>query len=530
MSDNLGPTASGDEPEYLEPITGTPTPRAVSTSDGRGSRRGAMIGAGLVGAGLVGAGAWAATMYFATGAQPIDALPSSTLAYVSVDVEPSGEQQVEAYRFLEKFPAVRAELNLEDDTDLRAELFAWAQEQGGCAEVDFAEDVEPWLGTTAALAAVDLGADKIAPVLVLQVTDEEAAQAGLAALRDCSGAAEVGGWSIADGWAVVAEDTATAESVASAAKTDPLSEDADHAAWLDEVGDLGILTMYAGPDALSAIMDRAEAGQPSDSEPMFESYRGLYGDFPGMAGTLRFADADLEFEAVSAAQQNGEDVLGTGAGDSIAALPTDTAAAFGFSVGDGYAAQIEKQVAAFAGGDVSDDAIEELEHETGLDFPADLQTLLGDSFVVAVGGDLDIDAIANSADGSDVPIGVKITGDPAGIESVLEKLRLAIGPAGEQFLGSDVSGDVVSIGPSADYRSALLAEGGLGDSDAFSDVVGEVDNAGAALFVDFGDWLERAVASSGDPDLANLERLRTLGINAGIDGEIARMTLRLATD
>lgn len=532
MSENLGPSAPGEEPEYLEPIAGTPTSRAVAVSGGQGKRRGALLGAGLVGAGVVGAGAWAATMFFATGAQPTEALPASTLAYVSVDVEPSGQQQVEAYRFLDKFPAIRAELNLEDDTDLREELFSWTQEKGGCADVDFTEDIEPWMGTTAALAAVDLGADKIAPVLVLQVTDEAKADSGLAALRECAGAEDMGGWSIADGWAVIAEDSATAEGVASATKAAPLSEEAEHADWLEEVGDLGVLTIYAGPEAPRRLMDLAQK-QQIDPEPLLDSYRDLYDDFTGAAGTLRFADEGLEFVAVSDALLGGGDGSGGSAGGSVAALPTDTVAALGLSFGKEFVARISTELAPTLSGTPDADALEQLELQTGLTLPEDLQTILGDSLVVAVGGGIDIEALANSTDASDIPVGVKITGDAAGIESVIDKLRAALGPAGEQFLGSDVSGDVVAVGPSPEYRAALLSNGDLGGSDTFKSVIADQDDASTVAFVDFdaaNKWLDRALESSGETDLiANVEPLSGLGILLGEEGEIARLTLRLAT-
>jgi hypothetical protein len=534
MSENLGPSMPDEEPEYLEPIAGAPAPRAVADSGGGGKRRGALIGAGLVGAGLIGAGAWAATVFFATGAQPTEALPASTLAYVSVDVEPSGEQQVEAYRFLKKFPAIRAELNLDDDTDLREELFSWAQEQGGCAEVDFAEDIEPWLGTTAAVAAVDRGTDEIAPVLVLEVTDEEAAQTGLETLRDCSGAAsteDLGGWNIADGWAVIAQDDATAQSVADAAEADPLSEDDDHAAWLDEVGDQGILTMYAGPQAPARLIDLAEQFGP---DPLMGSYREFYADFTGAAGTLRFADAGLEFVAVTDVALSGGDGSGGTAGESLAALPTDTVGALGLSFGEDYVERMSDELATTLSGTAEGDAVEQLELQTGLSLPEDLQTLLGDSLVFAVGGDIDIESMANSADGSDIPIGVKITGDATGIEAVLDKLRLTLGPAGEQFLASDASGDLVAVGPSPDYRRALLSGGELGGSETFTDVIADAEGATNVAFVDFdgaNNWLDRALASSGEPDaIANLEPLSGLGMLLTEDGEIARMTLRLSTD
>ena len=83
------------QPEYLDqggggPLTGQRSP---------GSRRRALLaGATVVGLAVVGAGAWAAVSFFSTGPQPAEALPASTLAYASVDLDPSGGQKLEALR------------------------------------------------------------------------------------------------------------------------------------------------------------------------------------------------------------------------------------------------------------------------------------------------------------------------------------------------------------------------------------------------------------------------------------------------
>jgi hypothetical protein len=162
-----------------------------------------------------------------------------------------------------------------------------------------------------------------------------------------------------------------------------------------------------------------------------------------------------------------------------------------------------------------------------------VETLLGRAAVLSVGGDLDPDALTESTDGSDVPVGLTVQGDPEAVEEVLDKLRAQLPPDQAELIGSDSNGDTVAIGPSSDYRSALLAEGGtLGDSAAFRDVIGAADRAGVLLYVDFdaGDnWLVALVQD--DQELAdNLEPLSALGLTAWLDGDVSHSVLRLTTD
>ena len=71
----------------------------------------------------MGVGAWAAADFFATGAQPSEALPAATIGYASIDLDPSGGQKIEALRTLNKFPAFKEELGLDADDDIRKALF-----------------------------------------------------------------------------------------------------------------------------------------------------------------------------------------------------------------------------------------------------------------------------------------------------------------------------------------------------------------------------------------------------------------------
>ena len=147
---------------------------------------------------------------------------------------------------------------------------------------------------------------------------------------------------------------------------------------------------------------------------------------------------------------------------------------------------------------------------------------------VAVGSDIDPEAAFNSSDGSDIPVAVKVKGDSEGIADVLDKVRKQAGPAAS-FLGSDSDGDLTAIGPDADYRAAVLEDGGLGDTAEFQGVVREAEKASAVLFVNFdaGDWL--VDLAGGDQEAVdNLEPLEGLGMSAWLDGR--RPARRAATD
>ncbi len=166
-----GPPPSGPPPsspppswqpgpaEVLQSGRGAPLPPGPPR--GRAGRRtGLIAGGALLGVGVLAAGAWAGySMFFATGAQPAEALPDSTVGYVSVDLDPSGKQKLEALRTLEKFPAFADNVDLSADDDLRLRLFEELQGEGVCDDLDFADDIDPWLGNRFAAAAIDLGGE-----------------------------------------------------------------------------------------------------------------------------------------------------------------------------------------------------------------------------------------------------------------------------------------------------------------------------------------------------------------------------------
>jgi hypothetical protein len=156
--------------------------------------------------------------------------------------------------------------------------------------------------------------------------------------------------------------------------------------------------------------------------------------------------------------------------------------------------------------------------------------LLGLGVAVSVGKDIDLEAAENSGDLSGVPVGVTVKGDPAAIERVLHKIRAKVGDV--PFLGSDSSGDLEAIGPTAAYRQDLLKGGSLGDDDTFRGVIPDAANASSVVFVNV-DALEPAITqvAAGDQEtLDNLEPLRAVGISSWRDGDTVRFSFKVTTN
>lgn len=538
------PPPDGSGPEYLEQGGGDRVPPGSGSGTGR---RTALVAGGAVAALAAAAvGTWAAISFLGGGAEPAEALPAGTLGYASVDLDPSGAQKIEAFRMLNKFPAFKEEFGIDAADDVRKQVVE--ESLAGCESIDFAQDVEPWLGTSFAVAAVDTGAEQPSAVVVLEVTDAEAAGDGLAALKEC-GDGEEGGWSIEGDWAVVAETDEIAQQVTDAAAEGTLADDAEYQEWMQATGDPGVVTMYAAPEAgpfLAQLMTEQMMGASSGgaatgaAEPAVatvspevpEELEKSLEDFPGAAATVRFNDGAVELEVVGGATRS--PVFDTGAEgvDVVTSLPDDTAVAFGLAFADGWGQRLADQMSSMSGGQMTgDDILAQAEQMTGLSLPEDLETLLGDSMAIALSSDFTVEDAMNSADGSDVPVGIKVQGDAAGIQQVLDRLTARLGPGAEQMLGSDAEGDTVAVGPNPDYRSALLADGRLGDTATFEAVVPEADSAPFVVFVNFdgGQWLTSV--AEGDPAaVENLEPLEAFGASVWQDDDTTHALVKLTTN
>ncbi|MFZ2016129.1 MAG: DUF3352 domain-containing protein [Nocardioides sp.] len=551
MSDYQPPSGA---PEYLDsgsgsPFVPDPAGPAAETAPRRRRRTPwivAILAVLLLGGG---AAAWAVMSFFRQGAQPAEALPASTIAYVSVDLDPSGGQKIDAFRTLNKFPAFKDQVGVSSTDDVRRKIGQAFVSDLGCSAVTYADDVEPWLGDRAAFAAVDLGQNDPVPVVVVQSKDDGKARDALRAIAGCDhGQGE--GYVVTDGWAVLAQSQAQADQVAAAAGKGTLADDATYQQWNDRLGDAGVVNMYAAPqagvylagqlDRWSSLLTDPSSGftspqlMPSGSaalDPSGDLTRELR-SFKGAAATIRFNSNGLELAAVSAANLPGSaGFVGDQAGAGVTRLPDDTAAAVGLSLQKGWLKTVLGRMSGALGAGMSSSRMtRQIEQSTGLRVPDDVEAMLGDSTTFAVGGDIDYEAVSNAGDGSHIPIGAVVKGNPSRIEPVLDKLRSDAAPLAE-LLGSDSSGDLVAIGPSADYRQQLLAGGHLGDTRAFQNVIPAPDHASEILFVDV-DRFEKSIAEAAGSDpqtLDNVKPLEAFGFSAWVDGDLGHLTFRVST-
>lgn len=508
-----------------------------------------VTGAAIGGAALLGGGVWAAISFLGAGPQPAEALPDSTIGYVSIDLDPSGKQKIEGIKTLRKFEAFRDEVDLDPKADLRKELFDLIQEDAGCDALDYDDDIEPWIGKRAGFAAVDLGGDEPVPAIVVQISSAKKAEEGVEALKDCFGG-DATGHAVKGDWLILAEDQDTADELLEATEKASLADDEDYQKWTDEVGDPGFVNLYAAPEAGPFISDLIVDELDSDTDISYddepvppaddkktEEIEKAFEDFQGMAGTIRFADGSVELEF---AGQTGDDEVtaaighGTAGDDVLATLPEDTAAAYGVGFGDDWFEPVVKQLLAATGEDMTvEEAIADLEAESGLALPEDAETLAGESLAVAVGGDIDAETF-DHGDPALIEAGVKVKGDADQIEQVIDKLRPQVEEEGDTIVTAEDDG-MVAIGANQDYVETLKGDGDLGGNDTFKTVVPDAEDASSILYVNFDasdDWLTTLLRDLGAPDdlVSNVSPLSALGISSWTEDDVTHGLLKVTTD
>lgn len=560
------------QPEILEPGSGSELPPA--------KRRGTLtkVAVGAVGLAVLGGAAWGVYAFTSAGPQPASALPKDTLVYAAVDLDPSGSQKVEAYQFLKRFPAIADEINLDSADTMWEDLFDEATADSDCA-LDYAEDIEPWLGSKAAIAAVDIGEEQPTPAVVVQVTDADAAEEGFKAIEECSGGeGQAGSWEIAGDWAVFAETPDQAKSLVSAAEADSLADDDGYSEWMSKIGDPGILTFYAAPAAGEWLLDtlgpsltqQADSvfgtGSSNPADDYFEQYsesctdptstecqeflenydpaaetetpaaeatippevEKQFKEFGGAAASLGFADDALQLSFAAHTPEESLELVGEeSASELVEGLPEDTSIAVAASLAEGWLGAV------LDANPTLTDAVADFEAQTGLAVPADVEALLGDRFALAMGSDIDLEALQASPNPEDVPVGLLVDGDADEVEAALDKVRTAAGlpPEAAALLERKVEGDRVAVSPSSSYRDSLLADGDLGGSDAYTGVIATDEDAASVMFVNFdaGDWLTK-LAEGNTEASENLAPLVAFGVTSWADDDTTHAVVRLSTE
>lgn len=476
---------------------------------------------------LAGGAAIAARLLSGGGAQPETALPASAMMFAKIDLDPSAGQKIDAFRFLNKFPAVKDKANA--DEDLIKQLVDAAHKDGQLKGIDYDRDIKPWLGKRAAVAVLPptgSSTDPV-PVVAIQITDPAAARAGLDKLAKADGG-DGGGFVVGQDYAVLAETQEIAKSAADAAAKAPLSEDKGFAADMKALGDTGIATGWVDLARFKELVKAAGAADATtDAVSKAATDKALEQLKGRMAMALRFDGGDAVELAGSYA--GGAAVPGTSGTTAhhIAELPESTVAAVSIDHADAFVGRAFDQLLTLAqiGGVSPEEALNQLEAQTGLKLPDDLKTLAGSNLLVAVDGE----------GLSSLPkVGVRTVTDPVKASAILAKVQAALADFGQPTtIPYDEAKDGIVIGSTPDYVKTLAAGNGtLGKSPRFTAAVRNSESAQAIAYVDLATLLDRYAKELGAPDadVANLKPLAAVGMTAkqGADGS-GTFSLRLTT-
>jgi Protein of unknown function (DUF3352) len=441
------------------------------------------------------------------GDQPSAVLPASSVAYARVDLKPSAGQQVAALRFLRKFPTVRDQLSLTgDNDDLRQKLFEFIKKNAGddLSDVDFAKDVEPWLGNRVGIAAVPKDG-KPEPVVAVQITDEGKAKAGLDKLF--ADEKEKPGQAFTGDYVIIAEDQAKADAFANEAKSNPLEKNQKFDQDMSALGEQGFASAWADTQGLATL-----AGDEMTDEQRKALPAG------SMAAVLRFDDSHVELKGVV----HGDKSLKAGsakAEEIVSTLPDSTAGAFALSDGENLVGKIWDQLAKSSSGGIDlGKIIRDAGEQYGVNLPDDLKLLLGKNFAVAVDRE-------TGESGPNVAAVMKT--DPAKAEQVIDNVLAAARKRGElpvevQKAKND---DTLVVATSKSYAEKALQGGKLGDTEAFKAAIPDASGSVSIGYVDF-DGVKKTIGREADNPDFNV--LRSAGYTSRItgDGE-AEFTVRV---
>ena len=471
---------------------------------------------------LAGGAAFAWSKLSGGGAQPAAALPADTIAYARIDLDPSASQKINALRLLRKVPDLARETGIKSDKDdLRRLVFS--EIASDCKGLNYDRDVKPWLGDRAGIGAVGGFADD-EMAIVLQAKDEKKARAAAKKVAACEGDGDTAGVAFSQGYLLLAETQKLADRWASDAAQGSLADDKTFRDDEKTLGDRGVVSLWLDAKALKKVPEVAQALAASGGADQLDK-------ISSVSMALRAGSDSLELagftQAAAAPKTKPVDV---------GALPKGTALALGFSLGDAdeYVDELQQGLEDELGMSESDVA-RFVDQQTGLKYPEDLRTLIGDGLTIAIGSkNLDrAILLAGPDDVASLDAGIALHGDPAKASDLLGRLA----DLAEQAIGLRLetarTKDGAVIATNADTAKAFSAAGDqLGSTAAYQSVVEHSSDSYGTLFLDVAAVVKALQASSPPPDVAevldNLGELRAVGASSWIDGDAARFSLKVA--
>lgn len=474
--------------------------------------------------------------------------PTDALAFFSVNLSPSIEQQRNLKGIVDKFPGAPDEIR-GDFEDARDELL---DDVSGEAGLDYAADVKPWLGNEIALALLPLAegediddVDEPPAVAMFETDDPDEATAALEKAAESSGFdAE---YRVIEDFMVVAagdeeQGRRSLDLVEAAAEADGggLAEDERFTSVVDDLAGDRLLLAWADGAAIGELLgDIDDFGLP-------------FGFLPGLSQDSVTA-ADLHAEKSALVARGVSVATGEGSGGEpalTAALPADVLGALTlFDIGRGVE-QALQFVTGFGGGGNLDDLTEQI----GIDLEEDVLSWMEGELVVVAG------PVPRGGEFPSFALIVEPT-DPAKAQAGLDKIAELLDDQGFPLEREDVAGTSAYVVPveflpgiepamalfgdrfvlanSLEFLEQLAqdASPSLGGTDAYESVIGEGSRTGTSfqMIVRIDPIREAIESTVGDDDRADYEReakanvepLDTFGMFARRDGDRNRFEMKL---
>ncbi|MDO5698169.1 MAG: DUF3352 domain-containing protein [Dermatophilus congolensis] len=526
------------------------TPTANSTAVKGKSSKGLIIGGGVVALALAGlGGAYAAGVFDGVtggGKQPADVIPSTSIAYMRVDLNPSAAQKVGAFRLLDKLPDAKAAFTA---TDPKRAVFEWMKKDNAdLKDIDYTNDIEPWLGDRIGgglLPASGSGSEPV-PIVAVEVKDEAKAEEGLKKLEAAakpavdkaksevekaapgtavSGSSALGGSEesvriYTDGYALIVPKD-NEQQVRDQLAAGRLAANENFTGDMKALGDEGVASAWYDQPALMQALNTGSTPAAMD-------------ELAQMAGRsalgLRFASDYVEVGTVSRGVTQPTVPAVAGIGD----LPGDTGAVYSFAGGEQLVTQYWPTMLSVlnASGMSAEDGIKQAEDALGIKLPDDLGTLLGKQFDIVVAKQ-DFSTVNT---GVPVQVAARLTTDTAKAETIItqvqSKLAGMVPNAPTRDVPRKVVGDKLIVAADTAYLDKLASpQGKLSDNQGFQRTVPDPNTQAGVLFVDL-DAFESQYLDQVEADQREfVQSLQGLGmVNGPVNNGESKGSLRLSVN
>ena len=474
---------------------------------------------------------------------PASIVPARAVLYLEATVRPDGD--------LEKnFDTVAGKLAETEDPGAELKALINKEVKEDEPDFDFDKDVDPWLGDRVGIFFTALGGDEPDGAVVAAVSDTDAAQEFISAELRSPGDEGEKPKVVKRTYKDVEYEVDTTENTAGGIVEDyaVLGSDAGIKAAIDAVDGSTLADADEFKEATGEVSDE---GLGLGYVKLSQLFSGLGPQgaaarqaFSGVGDTVAFAlDVDEDAIRIESAARGGKGEGAAGPGDVFSELPGDAWLAAGSAdVGGQFERALEQfgQLGALGGVDL-EQALSQIEQQTGLDVRKDLLGWMGDAGIF-VSGDSPADV------GGALVVRSK---DPDTTRDALPKLRRLLGQFGIRT--TDAGGDLdagfglripqvplpVTMGLKGDrfvvavtdraLEQATDTSATLGDAQAFKDAAGRLEEGiEPAFFLDMAPVRELIDASGAvegkEAEKARrvLDHLTTVIAGGTRDGDVVR--------